>query len=261
MANRDPSKKGIAYSTVVPTPEGSGKWGGLCREALMLGCVGFLVVPSAPWARRLRAPPPPPAVDFGAMLFNVRTWSDAEAAVAFAREIRRVRPAFALGVVVGAGRATALRLLQSNVSWDAVLGAEDFMGGFPPKDRLQPLLAETVGVRIVQLWQNRYGAAPFGQEVLERLAELAASGRGVDGAAAELGMSRATLHRWLKGSGYPAAGVLLRQGRVAAVDIRVRRGVPPDGALRLSGWSSRSAMRKVRGTLGANRLEIDPSSA
>ena len=221
----------------------------------MLGCWGF---PEVPWpaAQNLAALPDPPGYAYAGFLIALERVDQVEGVTTWAEAMRDARPGIPIGIVVADQRSTRLAVLKARVRWTLVVGREEFSGSAPPAELIWPLLSQTLPFLIVEAWVQVYGEAGDEEALLKALAEVSAGGHGVGTALRRLGLSRSSLHRRLTRLGFPPAGSLLRQGRVAAYDLRVARGMPPRDAMYLCGWSSAGARDKVIRRVGADRLDV-----
>jgi hypothetical protein len=221
----------------------------------MLGCWGFNEVPWAA-AQNLAALPDPPGYAYAGFLIALERVDQVESVTTWAEAMRDVRPGIPIGIMVADQRSTRLAILKARVRWTLVVGREEFSGSPPPAELIRPLLSQTLPFLIVEAWVQMYGEAGGEEGLLQELAEMSAGGHGVGTAVRRLGLSRSSLQRRLKALDYPSPGHLLRQGRVAAYDLRVARGMSRSEAMRLGRWVSPAARDKVTRRLGADRLEV-----
>jgi len=225
----------------------------------MIGCWGFREVPSR-YGPQLRSLPTPPAYEYVAFLLYVRSESEFASAIEWVRELNLVRPGTPLGIVAGRSPAAREAILDAAYPWTVALRPETYPGDFPPDALLEPLLRVTIDHLILAAWEERYGDAGPARSFLLALAREASFGHNAGGVARRFGLSRSQLYRRVAATvaDYPAPGILLRQGRVLAHDLRVARGMGRQDALRLGGWYSTEALRKAIRRLGAQRIQVDP---
>lgn len=210
----------------------------------MIGVIGCRL--EKPGVEELPKPPTPPALQWTAFIINGCAMESHRLTQWFCG-IREKRPHVPIGVIVPDEPDYLRHLLSAQINFNVVIGPDALRETVRLSGVLNTLRQQSVEAAIVRRWITTYGPlAGSNSELLDLLAACASRGGSVTRAAASAGTSLSTLHRKLRHAGYPSPGVLLRDGRVASVTLRMTNGVSKLNALAAAGWLSGSAYEKAR---------------
>jgi len=210
--------------------------------------------------QRIDRLPPPPALEFGAVLAGIESDVRANEFVTWANLIAPRRADLALGVLFVRRPFRHLRQIAvEGPPVQLVLSQDDLIDQSDLRGALEPLLRATTAGRLFRTWKRLYGGTEHGDldEILRILASAAGSGLSLKDALGGTGWSARTVRRRLSGVSYPPPASLLRQGRALAFDLRMERGVGKKLATRLCGWSSERARRKFMKRVAHLRIPAD----
>lgn len=196
----------------------------------MLGIVGASVAKAPPHVEYLERLPDPPALRWSGFLVSV---DDSREFCSWLRRVREGRAFLPVGVILDASQA--LDLLRAALRVSPILHREDTVDGDTVGAAVCSLLEHTIEMEIVTGWVAKWPCA--GTAELRALAAVGVQGRSRRAAAALLGVGIDVLERRLAAAGLPSARSLALAARLAAVDLRRRRGMGRSGAAAASSWT------------------------
>lgn len=191
--------------------------------------------------------PEPPALRWSGFLIRCGEHLAINEVIQWCSAVRLSRPALPIGIVAEPEPVVLRTIAASGVVLDPVLVPEDLPRGRVTSDVLNLIREASVEARVIELWIERYGI--IDTEELPTLYTLAAhavrAGR-IKSIKSSIGCSIGTLTRRLRKVGYPPPGTLLREGRIASVQIRVDTGIEPRLAREAAGWYSAEMYARAR---------------
>lgn len=191
--------------------------------------------------------PAPPALRWSGFLIRCMEQPPLGDVAQWCAAMRKVRPIIPIGLVIRPDPDALQWLASSDDTFAPVLGPEDVPGGRVGYIVIEHLRENSIEARVVEHWQQQYGSVDVdGQRVLCALASHAVRGERLKKARASVDGSSATLARHLQDWGYPPPGVLMRDGRITSVQIRIELGIEPRIAREAAGWQSAKTYAKAR---------------
>jgi hypothetical protein len=195
----------------------------------------------------LEALPETPALRWSGFLVGCTGQLTVADVIQWCAAIREARPALPVGIVAPPDPEVLRCVASGRVVFDPVLVPEDVPGDRVPSNLLDRLRHSAVEGRVVERWLDRYGRIdPTEMPILHALAAQAVRGGRTKSVTNTLGVSLATLARRLEDWRYPPPGVLLRDGRITSVQVRIELGVDPRVAREAAGWYSAEMYAKAR---------------
>lgn len=191
--------------------------------------------------------PEPPALRWSGFLIRCNESLTGEDVVQWSTAVRQRRPVIPVGIVARPDANVLRSIASSGLIFAPLLLPEDLPGGRVSSSILDDIRKSSVEARVVEHWLQRYGAIDAKElPVLYTLAAHAVRGGRIKSIRTSIDYSLATLARRLRKRGYPSPGVLLREGRIASVQIRFDAGVVPRLAREAAGWYSAEMYSRAR---------------
>src|SRR5690625_1814107 len=191
--------------------------------------------------------PGPPALRWSGFLIRCGEHLTINEVIQWCSAVRRSRPALPIGIVAEPEPVVLRTIAASGVVLDPVLIADDLPGGRVASDAINIIRIATVEAKVVERWIQQYGIIDTEEfPTLYALAIHAVRGGRIKSIKNSFGYSIRTLTRRLRKIGYPPPGTLLREGRIASVQIRIDMGVEPRLAREAAGWDSAELVRRAR---------------
>lgn len=201
----------------------------------------------------LDALPRPPASAYSGFAVRCDGEPDVVHAIEWYRQVLEQRPAVPLGVVCRPDHcAGALARLGHSLTF--LISPRDLVAGGLPATLLDEVRSASVEGRLLEEVLARHGdsARPLATTI-RALISRAVRGGSLAGAARDLDVAERTVRRRLKSIGL-SPGILKRELRLRAFELRVKLGMSRSAALAAGGWANQAQRRKCKSRLHRSGL-------
>lgn len=197
--------------------------------------------------------PPPPALRWSGFLISAQI--PVSELCAWAHEARKQRPRLPLGIVLHDLKALP-EIAASGLHFSPIVLPRDLCGESVPLPVLRSFRSYCIESELTLKLAAEYRPPPSMHDTIAVLISVGSAGGSRSRAAKCLGVSVSTLERRLKSAALPTAHYLLRDIRVATVQMNKAGGMPLQLAVNAAGWSSIKAYEKVLQRVRRSRCAI-----